>query len=352
MADWRSSMQQTYEFYTVDPNTWGDKRQIKDVISCTILWDASSATLGSATIDCAEMLGETYVRIYLIVTQKKRMEKFPMGTFLVQTPGDNFDGKTHSMSMEAYTPLLELKEKSPPIGYSVLTGVNIMNLASTLCRENVRAPVIAANCPTLLETDFVADTSDTWLTFLTDLIGIAKYGFLLDEMGRVLFAPDQDVAALQPVWTYDDSNSSILYPSVSVERDLYGIPNVVEVMSSTGAQCLYSRVVNKNENSPISTVSRGREIVYRDTNPSIPGIPTQGQLDLYAQQLLKSLSSVEYTVSYTHGYSGTRVGDCVRLTYERAGLKNIKAKITSQSIECKPGCPVTETAVFTSDLWG
>lgn len=67
--------------------------------------------------------------------------------------------------------------------------------------------------------------------------------------------------------------------------------------------------------------------------------------------MLKELSSIEYTVSYTHGYCPVRVGDCVRLNYEAAGVRNIKAKVISQSIQCIPGCPVTEKAVFTNSLW-
>lgn len=47
-----------------------------------------------------------------------------------------------------------------------------------------------------------------------------------------------------------------------------------------------------------------------------------------------------------HGYCPVRVGDCVLLNYERAGLKNIKAKVISQSINCGIGCTVEETAVF------
>jgi hypothetical protein len=60
---------------------------------------------------------------------------------------------------------------------------------------------------------------------------------------------------------------------------------------------------------------------------------------------------VQYSVSYTHGYCPVRVGDCVRLNYSKAGLINIKAKVTSQSIRCSTGCEVSETAVFTKKLW-
>ena len=253
--------------------------------------------------------------------------------------------------MDAYTPLLELKEGLPPIGYSIPKNENIMEMAYKIVRENVRAPVIEAKNSKTLYDDFVADTDDTWMTFLTDLIAKAKYTFDIDEMGRILFAPKQDTASLQPVWTYDDGNTSNLYPDLSMNHDLYGIPNVVEVVYSNGSGHYYGRAVNDDVNSPISTVNRGREIVHRVTDPDLIGDPTKSQIQEYAERLLRELSTLEYTVSYYHGYCPVRIGDYVRLNYSRAGLDNVKAKVISQSIKCQPGCPVTEKAVFTTKLW-
>ena len=352
MPDWSASMQQTFEYYIVDPNTWKDVKLLDNVKSCTIERDSEVATLNTATIDITESIGESYIRVYLITIQNGVKEKYPLGTFLVQTPSSSFNGKIREVSMEAYSPLLELKENQPPIGYSVLKDDNIMELAYRLTREHTRAPVVKADDPNTIYYDFVADTDDTWLTFLNDLISYAKYTFALDELGRILFSPKQDTASLQPVWTYNDNNSSILYPDLSIQHDLYGIPNVVEVIYTNGRDQYYSKTVNDDPNSPISTVNRGREIIYRVTNPSLSGEPTQIQIDEYAEQLLRELSTVEYTVTYTHGYCPTRLGDCVRLNYSRAGITDIKAKVISQSIKCEPGCPVTEKAVFTNKLWG
>ena len=351
MADWSKSMQQIFEYYTVDPGTWKDVKKINNVKSCTINWDAEAETLGSATIDIDESLGECYIRVYMITIQNGVKEKHPLGTFIVQTPSETYDGKVRGVSMDAYTPLLELKESPPPLGYSLLKDENIMDAAYRICREYARAPVIAAQCDTKLQYDFVANTSDTWLTFLIDLIGNAKYTFMLDELGRILFAPKQETASLQPVKTFSDDNSSILCPEITMDRDLYGIPNVVEVIYSNGGDTYYARAVNDDPNSPVSTINRGREIIHRITNPEVGGIATEEQIQEYADKLLKELSTLEYTVSYTHGYYPIRIGDCVRLIYSKAGISDIKAKVISQSIKCEPGCLVTEKAVFTTKLW-
>lgn len=351
MVDWLSSMTQTFEYYIVDPISWKDTKRLNNVKSCTISRDIDADTLGSATIDVTESVGESYIRVYLITIQNGLREKHPLGTFLVQTPSSSFDGKIRNVSMDAYTPLLELKENPPPLGYSVLEGDNIMDAASAIVQEHVRAPVIRNRNDEKLTYDFVANTNDNWLTFTSDLISNAKYTFALDELGRILFSPNQDIASLQPVWTYTDDNSSILYSDFTMDHDLYGIPNVVEVVCSTGSETYNVRVVNKDPNSPTSTVNRGREIIYRDTNPSLSGIPTEEQIKTYANDLLRALSSTEYSISYSHGYCPVRVGDCIRLNLNRAGLTDIKAKVVSQTIKCVPGCPVTEKAVFVTKLW-
>ena len=352
MVDWTKSMQQTFEYYIVDPSTWKDTRLLNNVKSCRIDRDYEAKTLGSASIDITESLGECYIRVYLVTIQNGVTEKHPLGTFLVQTPSHNFDGKSTDISVDVYTPLLELKENPPTLGYSILKGQNIMNTAYRIVRERARAPVVEAISDETLYYDFVSNTDDTWLTFLTDLIANAKFEFGLDEIGRILFLPKQDTASLQPIWTFDDGNSSILYPEISMNHDLYGIPNVVEVIWSSDTGNYYAKVVNKDPNSPISTINRGREILHRVTNPELSGDPAQGQIEQYAEQLLRDLSTLEYTVSYTHGYCPVRLGDCVRLNYERAKINNVKAKVISQTIKCTPGCPVTEKAVFTKRLWG
>ena len=351
MPDWTKTMQQTFEYYVVDPGTWRDIKKIDYVLNSSISRDSTLETLGSASITVSESIGECYIRIYLVTIQNGAKEKHSLGTFLVQSPSYSFDGKIKNITLDAYTPLLELKENPTPLGYSILKGENILEIAYRIVREQVRAPVVKTQNDEVLKTNFVANLNDTWITFVKDLIANADYSLALDDVGRILFTPNQDTMSLQPIWTYDDSNSSILYPDLTVDRDLYGIPNVVEVIYSDGTEYYYGRAVNDDPSSPISTINRGREITHRESNPSMLGNPSQRRVQEYAENLLKELSSLEYTVTYTHGYCPVRIGDCVRLNYKRAGIYGIKAKVISQNIKCESGCPVTEKAVFTTELW-
>lgn len=353
MPDWTRSMKQTYSFYIVDPNTWKDKEKADLIESCTITRDLEADTLGSATIQSDMDFSDKYIRTYLETEQDGIKEKTCLGTHIFQSPSMNYRATRRSSSQDGYTPLIELSENFPPYGYSLRKGDNILTIAKTLITEHGRAPVVETIANETLYDNFISNTSDTWLTFLNDLIRNADYHLGLDPDGTILFEKNQATDALTPIWMFNDDNSSILYPDVSVTRDLYGVPNSVEVVYSSTDQVvpLVAYAINDSPSSLVSTVNRGRLVTYRDTSPDVVEGINQQQLDEYAKNRLKEMSSLEYTVTYKHGYCPVRLGDCVMLNYKQAGLNNVKAKVIRQTINCESGCTVEETSVFSKQLW-
>lgn len=355
MPDWTKSMKQTFEYYIVDPATWRDAEKVDLIESCTITRDSQSNTLGSATLTSDNDYSDKYIRTYLVTEQNGIIDKTALGTHLYQSPSFNYRATRRSSQQDGYTPLIELSENPPPYGYSIQKGEEILSNATRIMREHTRAPVVGGDNTDKLNDIFVSNTEDSWLTFLSDFIANAKYSLGLDEMGRILFERDQETASLSPIWIYTDDNSSILYPEVTLSRDLFGIPNVIEVIYSQSGGAIapkIARVVNDDPASPTSTVNRGREITFRDTSPNVVEGITDEQLEEYAKNVLKEKSSLEYTLTYKHGYCPVRLGDCVMLNYKSAGLNNVKARVIRQTINCESGCAVEETAVFSKQLWG
>jgi len=359
MPDWTKSMQRTFEYYTVNPETWLDRRRLDQIISSSINYDYTSDTLCSASFTTTEQLGEEYIRIYLITIQNGVKERRRLGTFLAQSPSLSFNGKHRNESLDAYSPLIELKEKYPPLGYTLPKNTNIMTRAYSLVRTNLRAPVIEAELfdevgearTKTLEYNFTANTDDTWFSYISSMLSNIEYKFDLDEMGQVLFSPIQKVDAMLPRWTYDTNNSSIITPEISINRDIYGIPNVVEVIQNINGSIYVARAVNADPLSPISTVTRGREIEKRVTNANFNGgTPSPAQVDDYANRLLKSVSTVAYRVSYSHAYCPVRIGDCVLINYPAVGINNVKAKVITQSFNCDAAMTVNETAEYSVRL--
>lgn len=350
--DWTQSMQQTFEFYLVNPITWYDEKPLRNISSANIERNKDDETIIHATIDGEGISGEFYVRIYLIAIQNKIRYKEPLGTFLIQTSLFKFDGKKKTNSVDAYSPLIELKDDMPDIGFYIPNNENLMNSAIYHTKEHIRAPILQNNISTEIigeSSGFVANFDDTWMSYISSLISEAGYEFDIDPLGRVMFSPKQIIEAMQPVWTYSDDNSSILYPNISTTNDIYNIPNVVEVLYSTSSDYYLARAVNDDPNSPTSIPSRGRKILHRTTSPDSITM-TRSQLDDYARKLLEDLSTIECTIKYKHGYCPVRLGDCVMLNYQKSGINRLKAVVKSQSIECNKGCSVSETAIFTTNL--
>lgn len=352
MPDWTRSMQQSYRFYRVDPVSWLDTDMIGTIKSCSIVRDSELSTLGSGSFVLGEKLDEGYIRVYLETVQDGITEQWPLATLLMISPRSKFNGQSWSIDADGYTPLIELKEKLPEIGFTIMEGQNVLDLVTLKTRECARAPLVPIKDATaLVYEDYSANTDDSMLTFLSDLLNLVKYRFDLDETGHILYAPIQDIESIQPRASFDDGNSSILCKDISEDDDIFGIPNVVEVIYSNNSISLSSKIVNDDPNSPTSTIRRGREIQYRETSPSIAGVPTQEQLDEYAEKLLKNLSTVQRTISFEHGYKPIRPGDAVLLNYSRAKIQNVKAVIIRQTIQCDKVCKIQETAVYTAKLW-
>lgn len=358
MPDWTKAMQQYYEFYTVNPDNWENDRMLHTVTSASISRDLTSDTLASATFETTELVGEQYIRVYFITIQNGITERFPLGTYLVQSPSVSFNGMVRSLNLDAYSPILELREKYPTIGYTVRKGTNIMGTVTELAKTYMRAPVVGvyadnrdSNYQTELINNYTADTDDTWYSFISKLAAKAGYSFMLDEYGRLCFKPIEYMEAAVSKYTFNDDNSSILCKDLSIDKDIYGIPNVVMVYKTTDTGIIESVAENHEQSSPVSIEARGRRIEQRIMNPEEQIGSTQVAVDNYAQDMLRKLSAVSYTIDFTHGYCPVNIGDWVTLNYTRAGLNNVKAKIISQTIDCKPGCLIKSKAIYSEKLY-
>lgn len=372
-VDWTKSMQQTFEFYTVDPNNWYDDQKLENIISCDLTHDLTSDKRGNASIAVTEPLPECYIRTYLVVTQAGYMHKICLGTYLYMTSSDSFDGMKHNITMTGYTPMVELEEKLPPLGFHIVGITNrkhsgdapmvtdaIKDIVTTYTRCEIENRTVIQK-PLL--NDFVAGTNDNFLTVINNVLNassLGQYILTIDEWGTIIVKDKPVLEDAIPTYIYTDDNSSILLPSLDTNDDIYGIPNVVEVLYTGDKRLPAIRVIVKNEDptSIVSIPSRGREIAKRFTITNIAApvndyseAAVRAQVTAQAERLLEAASTINKTISYSHGYCDVKVGDTVLINYERAGVTGIRAKVVSQRISCKPGCQVDEQAVYTKKLW-
>lgn len=352
MIDWSRQMSQDFEYWKVNPNTWADSEKLDCINSCSLTYDSSAETVGTATFTSHKSLPECYVRVYLKAVQNGTEYRIPLGTNLVQTPSVKWDGYVRSASLNAYSPLVELKSNNPQIGYSIRKKKIISSMFNTLYRPNCRAP-LATNYNSLktLYSDFTAEDSDSWLSFFNSLLAYDDCYLSVDELGKVLVVKNEKLKALPVDYVFTDDNSSIVYPDSTDQADYYSIPNRVEVLYSDNNRYFFKRVENTDSKSELSIANRGRVVLYRETNPEFSGIPNATMIANYAKKLLKDKSTIKHELTIKHGYCGVGINQAVTLNLKRAGLIGIKGLITKQTITCEKGLPVSSTIVYSEELW-
>lgn len=353
MIDWTKSMRQSFEFYLVDPDSLTDIKKLDCVISASITYDYDSELFSYGTIECDYIGNEIYVRIYLIAEQNNETERHVIGTLMAQSPSKTLGTTRTSTTYQCYSVLLESRDKLLPLGYSLNKSARISTNAKDILDDSLRRPCISSitdNTETLFDT-FVSNPDDSPLSFVSDLLDKVDAHIEVTTYGDVLIVPNQQVNELSPVYVFKDDESSILYADLTVEKDIFAIPNRLEVYLSNAGGSMYSEAENNDQNSILSIPNRGRVIAKRETEPAITGTPTQAELDEYAKRTLHNLSELQYDITFEHGYHpDVAVGRCVLLNYGEE-FKNVRAYIKAQTIDCRTGCKITSTAVITENLW-
>ena len=348
---WTDSYGVSYEFWEINPVNMRSIRKLADVEDAEITRDSEDTTLGSASMTVAELFpSEAWVKCYLLAEQPPmsgNVERVPLGVFIAQLPSVKMDGKVAERPLELSTPLRELADDYPPVGYTVRQGTDAVVAANFIFSRHHVKVAPSTMSATLLK-DITAADSDSWLDIGAAVLAEANMEYSIDADGLVSFGPKRDASALSPLWVYADDDISILMPEAEMELDWHNVPNVVEVVVGEAASGFSVTVENDDPASPVSTVSRGRTVLYRETSPE--GVTTRAQAEMWATRKLRELSNRERRITYTHGYCPVRVGDCVRIRYQ-AHLLDCKAKVVRQVIRCATDLEVEETAVYSEVLW-
>lgn len=332
-------MDATYRFCLVDPVTWRDNKVLEDVEDATIVYDMGLPTKGNMSFTMAGNIGESYIRAYMIAGGRTDC----IGTFLAQTSKKSHNGRRGWWDVAAYTPLLELADDMPPVGYFAEGGY-ALNTAMRYIQSHCRALVSPCDNGSPLTAAFVADPSETNLDFLSNLVEKDGCYLMADPDGRITIKPSKAASAMQPVYRFTDDEASIIESDVDDVRDLYGIPNVVEVIGIDG---MSSVAVNDDPASPLSVKNRGRIIRHREQNPNLPDGYTQDQLNEYTKRKLDGFSQVEHTVKFSYGWRpGINIGDCIQLDLDRSDIHTL-AILKRAEMQLTAAARVTGTATYT-----
>lgn len=331
--NWAKGFTATYYAYIIDAKTWRETSLLQ-ITEGSISRD-NSGLRDSADVTCINYDDrEQYIRIYLDVQQGGASAHVPIFTGLTSSPSRDIDGILESSSIECYSVLKPAEDVLLDRGYYVPAeidgGLIIQQLLSV-----TPAPVeVVGEAPTLREA-IIAEDGENHLSMVDKVLDALNWQMRVQGDGTIqILAPPTEA-----VTTFDQLDTDVIEPTLTITRDWYQCPNVLRAISGD----LSAVARDDSIDSPLSTVNRGREVWEEDTDVSLN---SEESIAEYAQRKLKELQRVETQVTYNRRYDpGVLVNDLVRLNYPKQGLQGVY-RITSQKITLGYGCTTEEEVEY------
>lgn len=327
--DWSKGFSSAYYMMIVDPVTWRDVERVE--ITNGSISRSDEGLRQSADIDCTEFdtNREKWVRIYLDAAQEGDVVHTPLFTGLSSVPERSIDGTRTNYPLTCYSVLKPAEDILLQRGWYAPKGFNGAELVGDLLSSTPAPIVIEENAPNLTQS-IIAESGESHLTMVNKILEAINWQLRIKGDGTITVCPlASETSAIFGL------DNDVIEPKVSFKSDWFDCPNVFRV-TSNGMTAIAR---DDEDESMLSTVTRGREIWIEDSNGNL----NDGEgLEQYASRRLKEEQSVAYTVSYTRRFDpDILVGDVVEMHYPGQNLTG-KYTITSQNIELSHGAKTSE----------
>ena len=332
---WSDGYTSSYYAKIIDPLSWREIGRLE--ITGGSIERSDADLLESADLDTTELPGngEAWVRIWFDAEQDG-LTHTPLFTGITSAPSRDIDGKRESFKIECYSVLKPIDDILTERGYYVPADVPAPQAVARLLRTGV-APVEVAQVdsqPRLTEA-VISEDGETNLTLAEKVLEAINWRIRIDGYGTVHVEPKaSSVGAM-----FDINNNDVIELQVTDTNDWYSCPNVFRAISGD----LTAIARDDDPDSPLSTVSRGREIWAEETSVNLG---SDESLSVYAMRQLKVLQSPARSVKYSRRFDpNVTVGSLVWINHPEIGIDGL-FRVTSQSIDLTYGCTTSEEATL------
>lgn len=313
----------------VDPVTWRDVERVE--ITGGSVSRTGSGLRQSADIDCRDFDPdrEHWIRVWLTAAQEGDTAHVALFTGLASVPGTELDGSRKSYPVACYSVLKPAEDVLLQRGWFAGAGLDGAEVVADLLSVTPAPIEIAENAPKLSQS-IIAENGENRLTMANKVLDAINWRMIVSGDGTITICPKpMEVSGIFGM------DNDVIEPKVSLTADWFRCPNVFRAIS--GDQTAEAR--DDSEDSPLSTVNRGREIWMEESSRAL----NDGEsLEQYAARRLTEEQTVAYSVKYSRRFDpGIHVGDLVRLHYPGAGLMDVYT-VQSQSIDLGHGATVSE----------
>ena len=329
MVDYSKGYSASYYAERVDPATWRDVGVIR--LTGGTIKRETTGKRQSADLSCVNyrIPVEQWVRVYLDIRQEGAAAHVPLFTGLAVSPDDDINGSLTLNTLTCFSVLKPAEDVLLARGWYAPAGMSGAELVRRLLSVSP-APIIAEDNSPALAASIVSEDGETHLSMADRILDAIGWRLRIDGDGtiRIMSAAADPVARLDPI------SNDLLEPKIKITADWYNCPNVL--MAVAGNVSGIAR--DDDPDSPLSTVSRGREVWKKESCTLSAGESVAG----YARRRLKELQRVRQTVSYTRRYlPNVMPGDIVGLNYPEQNLTG-NYGVQSQSITLGYGARTAE----------
>lgn len=332
MINYGNGISATYYAARVNPQTWADAGEIS-IISGSITKKAGSDLVQSADITVSEDIGtEAWIRVYMIAEQGGAKERVPLFTGIVSSPSRNIKGAKETRKLDCYSVLKVAADILLPIGWFAPARTNGGELIRILLADLPCPVEVDEGAPNIISS-FVAGNNDSKLSVAQEIAEAINWQIKVRGDGSVRICPKP----LTISGTFDNIENDIIETSVTDNRDIFSVPNVLRV--TLGGSAATAR--DDDPDSIYSTVNRGREIWSQEDAKLAAG----ESLGEFAVRRLKELQNPSRKLDYTRRFQpDVDVNDLVSIVYPKQNIGDV-FRVQSQTITLSHGAKVKEEVI-------
>lgn len=328
--DWSKGFSASYYMAIIDKRTWNDASR-REITGGSIS-RSGSGLRQSADIDCPgyEPGTEQWIRVWLDVRQNGAAEHVAVFTGLACSPSIKRDGNIKEIPLECYSVLKPADDVMLQRGWYIAAGMNGAQMAASMLQEVIPAPVIVEGSSPALQQAIIAEDGETVLSMVDKILGAIGWQIRIDGMGTVTLREISD----EPVATFG-ADYDIIETEIQIEQDWFDCPNVFRAVSDD----MTAIARDDSESSPLSTVTRGREIWMEETNCDM----NDGEsIEEYSIRRLKEEQQKSTRITYNRRFHpDVMTGDMIRLNYPAQELQG-NYRVSDQTIQLEHGARTEE----------
>lgn len=328
--EWKQGFTATYYATIVDPQSWRDISRF-EIIDGQVTRDDDSL-MQSADVTCTnyDPSKEQWIRIYLEARQGNSGERHALFTGLATSPERDINGTLSTYPLQCYSVLKPAEDILLQRGWYApvdIPGTRMIEELLSVCPAPIE---YEDGAPSLTEA-IIAEDGESNLSMAQKIVEAIGWRIRITGEGVIQILPK----ATEPKAMFDTVQNDVIRPEINVTEDWFECPNVFRAVSDE----LSGIARDDDPDSPLSTVSRGREVWMEETDCDFADDETIAD---YALRRLIEEQSYYKTASYSRRfYPDIYPTDLIRLHYPAQNIDGVY-RVNSQDITFNYGAETSE----------